>query len=73
LSRTRVEEGKEVEHKLPRPVLQTERGYLYHGDCLEIMPLLESNSIDVFFADPPFNLQKITALRSTMDWGTPNT
>ncbi len=22
------------------------------------MPLLESNSIDVFFADPPFNLQK---------------
>jgi len=28
------------------------------GDCLKIMSQIESNSIDVTFADPPFNLRK---------------
>lgn len=27
------------------------------GDCLEILPALPENSIDVIFADPPYNLQ----------------
>lgn len=47
-----------MERQLPHPVLQTERGRLYHGDCLAIMQLLPGNTIDLFFADPPFNLQK---------------
>ena len=31
---------------------------LYLGDCLEILPTLEDNSIDAVIADPPFNLGK---------------
>jgi len=27
---------------------------LYHGDCLEIMPTLESSSIDMVLTDPPY-------------------
>jgi site-specific DNA-methyltransferase (adenine-specific) len=27
---------------------------LYHGDCLEVMPLLESGSIDMVLTDPPY-------------------
>lgn len=29
---------------------------LYHGDCLEILGTLPENSIDLIFADPPYNL-----------------
>ncbi len=35
--------------------------YLDHvilGDCLEVMKGIEDNSVDVCFADPPFNLEK---------------
>lgn len=28
------------------------------GDCLEVLSTIEDNSIDVCFADPPFNLEK---------------
>lgn len=31
---------------------------LYEGDCLEIMPTLEENSIDAVITDPPFNAGK---------------
>jgi site-specific DNA-methyltransferase (adenine-specific) len=31
---------------------------LYLGDCLDILPTLEDNSVDVVFADPPFNINK---------------
>jgi len=40
------------------PIFQTDRGKLYHGDCIEVMKTLESNSVDLVFADPPFNLKK---------------
>jgi site-specific DNA-methyltransferase (adenine-specific) len=29
---------------------------LYHGDCLEILPQLPENSVDMIFADPPYFL-----------------
>ena len=29
---------------------------LYHGDCFEIMPTLANNSIDMVFADVPYNI-----------------
>jgi len=29
-----------------------------HGDCLDIMSRIEDNSVDMSFADPPFNLEK---------------
>jgi modification methylase len=30
---------------------------LLHGDCIEVLGLLPENSVDVIFADPPYNLQ----------------
>lgn len=29
---------------------------LYHGDCLDILERIPANSIDMIFADPPYNL-----------------
>lgn len=29
---------------------------LHYGDCIELLQLLEPNSIDLIFADPPYNL-----------------
>jgi len=29
---------------------------LYHGDCLEVMPTLEANSVDTIITDPPYHL-----------------
>jgi site-specific DNA-methyltransferase (adenine-specific) len=40
------------------PILTTPQGKLYQGDCLEVMKTLESNIVDLVFADPPFNLGK---------------
>jgi len=37
---------------------ETALGKLYCGDCLKILPALELNSIDLIFADPPFNVNK---------------
>jgi len=31
--------------------------YIHHGDCREILSTLSPNSVDVIFADPPYNLQ----------------
>ncbi len=31
---------------------------ILHGDCLEILHTIPDNSVDVTFADPPFNLNK---------------
>jgi len=28
-----------------------------HGNCLEILPTLPAESVDLIFADPPYNLQ----------------
>jgi site-specific DNA-methyltransferase (adenine-specific) len=43
----------------PSAIFQSEFGTLYQGDCLLVMPHLDSESIDVVFADPPFNLDKL--------------
>lgn len=40
------------------PFEVTELGALWSGDCLDILPTIKSDSIDVVFADPPFNLGK---------------
>ncbi len=34
-----------------------EKNHIYHGDSLRILKTLPSNSIDLVFADPPYNLQ----------------
>src|SRR5213595_259326 len=40
------------------PVLQTRFGELYQGDCRDLMERMNAASVDLIFADPPFNLGK---------------
>jgi site-specific DNA-methyltransferase (adenine-specific) len=40
------------------PRLVTPHGALFQGDCLDLLPLLAPGSVDLVFADPPFNLSK---------------
>lgn len=42
----------------PRLMLTTDYGHLYQGDCLYLMSDIEAESVDLIFADPPFNLNK---------------
>ena len=39
---------------LPAAVLET--GQIYQGDCLELMQRIQAGTIDLVFADPPFNI-----------------
>jgi site-specific DNA-methyltransferase (adenine-specific) len=48
-----------------QPVLVTSLGRLYEADCMEILPALDSGSVDTVFADPPFNLNKHYGRRSS--------
>lgn len=41
------------------PVLETFLGRLYQGDCLAVLKELPAESVDLTFADPPFNLGKL--------------
>jgi site-specific DNA-methyltransferase (adenine-specific) len=41
-----------------QPMLTTKLGALYAGDCVDLMRALPDESVDLFFADPPFNLGK---------------
>ena len=38
---------------MPKPYYETELGKLYHGDCLEIMPMLEP--VDLVVTSPPYD------------------
>jgi site-specific DNA-methyltransferase (adenine-specific) len=40
------------------PILETPLGRLVEGDCVEFLRTLEAESVDLVFADPPFNLGK---------------
>jgi site-specific DNA-methyltransferase (adenine-specific) len=40
------------------PIFVTELGRLFQADCLEWLPTIGDGSVDVVFADPPFNLAK---------------
>jgi len=46
-----------MQQKLPE-VYRSDRGILYQGDCLNFLSALPNNSVDLVFADPPFNLGK---------------
>jgi modification methylase len=48
----------DADAEMPAPVdeaLYDER--VIHGDCLAVLPTLPSASVDLIFADPPYNLQ----------------
>ena len=40
------------------PVIQTPNGQLFQTDCLAFLKEIESETVDLAFADPPFNLGK---------------
>ncbi len=42
----------------PEPCFSTRRGALFAGDCMSVLPLLRSETVDTVFADPPFNIGK---------------
>lgn len=56
---TSTNNQEEQSVKLPQKVFSTDLGVLYQGDCLSAMDSIEPESIDLIFADPPFNLGKI--------------
>jgi modification methylase len=37
--------------------------HIYHGDCREVLATLPASSVDLIFADPPYNLQLQRELR----------
>lgn len=43
---------------LPRVRFQTKRGTLYEGDSLCWLATVEAASVDLVFADPPYNINK---------------
>ena len=45
-----------VETELASPPPSLEIGKIHQGDCLELMRQIEAGTIDLVFADPPFNI-----------------
>lgn len=41
---------------MPRIFYKSDTVTLYEGDCLEVLPALPERSVDMIFADPPYNL-----------------
>ena len=31
---------------------------VFHGDCLDVLPQMQTESVDLIFADPPYNIGK---------------
>lgn len=52
-------ENKPEDRPMPPLAFQTSLGKLYQGDCLDLMAHMESDGVDLIFADPPFNLNKL--------------
>ena len=64
-------------HKDIEPFFKTNYGELYNSDSIAFLKNLESNSIDLIFADPPYNIKKANwdyfnsqneYLEWTMEW-----
>lgn len=43
---------------LPQVVFESTHGQLFKGDCLDLLSVMDDESVDLVFADPPFNLNK---------------
>jgi len=43
----------------PTLAFETSLGRLFQGDCVEFLQTVEPQSVDLLFADPPFNLNKV--------------
>jgi site-specific DNA-methyltransferase (adenine-specific) len=47
-----------TEARLPAPIFHDPKHHIkiYHGDCLEILPAVPAETVDLIFADPPYFL-----------------
>lgn len=52
------------------PYFSTQLGKLYHGDCLKILPTIESESVDLVLTDIPYNTGMCAKndLKRKKDW-----
>lgn len=48
-----------VDFGMSEMVFESKYGKLFEGDCLDVMSRIKSDSVDLVFADPPFNLAKL--------------
>jgi adenine-specific DNA-methyltransferase len=57
---------------LGTPAYETSNIAIYHGDCLEFMSMLPSQSIDLTITSPPYNIgkeyEKVRQLDQYLDW-----
>ncbi len=51
-----TESGSSKHVPAPKPYYERPRFKLYRSDCLELLAALPENSVDMVFADPPYNL-----------------
>lgn len=49
--------------RIVTPILATPSGRLYQADCVDVLRWVEAETVDLAFADPPFNLGKSYASR----------
>lgn len=49
---------KDENEKLGKPFFQTGLGSLYHLDVIKFLKKIDSESVDLIFADPPYNIKK---------------
>jgi site-specific DNA-methyltransferase (adenine-specific) len=47
------------DESIPSLVFSTDLGRFYQGDCIQLMRHMESDSIDLIFADPPSDLERL--------------
>ena len=50
------EKGLVMAEQSPRVFYKSDSAVLYQGDCLEVLASLPEHSVDMIFADPPYNL-----------------
>ncbi len=55
------------------PFFETEHGKLYHQDAIAFLKKLEDQSVDLIFADPPYNINKaewdsFVSQKAYVDW-----
>ncbi len=59
--------------KIIQPFFKTDFGKLYNCDAIHYLKQLESNSVDLIFADPPYNIKKaewdtFSSQKEYVDW-----
>lgn len=57
IEKTKLQEKHAVKASKIAPALDLPLGRILPGDCIEAMRSLPTNSVDLVFADPPYNLQ----------------